>query len=132
MPRGRFITFEGGEGAGKSTQSAAWPSGCAGRGIDVPAHARARRHGRCGGDPRADRPWPGRALAAAEPSSACSLAARDDHLHRAILPALDRGDWVLCDRFADSTRVYQGYAGGLGLELVDRLQAPVLAVTCPI
>jgi dTMP kinase len=55
------------------------------------------------------------------------LAAREDHLHRAILPALDRGAWVLCDRFADSSRVYQGCAGGLGLELVDALQAPLLA-----
>ena len=59
------------------------------------------------------------------------LAARDDHLHRAILPALAGGAWVLCDRFADSSRVYQGHAGGLGLDLVDRLQAPVLAGNLP-
>ena len=59
------------------------------------------------------------------------LAAREDHLHRAILPALDRGQWVLCDRFANSTRVYQGCAGGLGLELVDALQAPLLGAHRP-
>jgi len=45
---------------------------------------------------------------------------------RVILPAVTAGRWVLCDRFADSTRVYQGLAGGLGLELVDRLQEPAL------
>ena len=54
------------------------------------------------------------------------LAAREDHLHRAILPALPAGRWVLCDRFADSSRVYQGIAGELGLDLVDALQAPLL------
>jgi dTMP kinase len=59
------------------------------------------------------------------------LAARDDHLHRLVLPAIDRGAWVLCDRFADSSRVYQGYAGGLGVELVDTLHGPLLAHTRP-
>lgn len=59
------------------------------------------------------------------------MAARDDHLHRAILPALTSGVWVVCDRFADSSRVYQGYAGGLGLDLVDRLQEPVLGEHMP-
>lgn len=54
------------------------------------------------------------------------MAARDDHLHRAVRPALDRGAWVLCDRFVDSSRVYQGHAGELGVELVDRLHAPLL------
>ena len=55
------------------------------------------------------------------------LAARSDHVARVILPAVRAGRWVLCDRFADSTRVYQGIAGGLGLDLVDRLQEPALA-----
>jgi dTMP kinase len=54
------------------------------------------------------------------------LAARTEHLHHVIRPALDRGAVVLCDRFADSTRVYQGLAGGLGLDLVETMQAPVL------
>ena len=48
-------------------------------------------------------------------------AARDDHVRRVIQPALAAGSWVLCDRFIDSTRVYQGIAGGLGVERVDRL-----------
>ncbi len=54
------------------------------------------------------------------------LAARSDHVLRLIRPALAAGRWVLCDRFADSTRVYQGMAAGLGLELVDRLMEPSL------
>jgi dTMP kinase len=58
-------------------------------------------------------------------------AARDDHLRRLILPALERGQWVLCDRFADSTRVYQGIAGGLGCEQVDRLHACALPPITP-
>ena len=59
------------------------------------------------------------------------LAAREDHLHRAILPGTGPRPWVLCDRFANSTRVYQGFAGGLGLELVDALQAPLLGAHRP-
>lgn len=54
------------------------------------------------------------------------LAARAEHLHHVVRPALARGAIVLCDRFADSTRVYQGLAGGLGLDLVETMLAPVL------
>jgi dTMP kinase len=53
-------------------------------------------------------------------------AARDDHVRRVIQPALAAGSWVLCDRFIDSTRVYQGIAGKLGVECVDRLHELVL------
>lgn len=53
-------------------------------------------------------------------------AARDDHVRRVIRPALGAGRWVLCDRFVDSTRVYQGIASGLGVDLVDRLHALML------
>lgn len=49
------------------------------------------------------------------------LAARDDHVRRVVRPALAAGSWVLCDRFIDSTRVYQGIAGGLGILRIDRL-----------
>src|SRR5262249_28996244 len=52
-------------------------------------------------------------------------------VRRVIQPALARGAWVLCDRFVDSTRVYQGIAGGLGLELVDRLHALLLPGLMP-
>ena len=111
MTRGRFITIEGGEGAGKSTQLrhlAARPARARHR---LPGHPRARRHGGCGGDPRADRPWPARALARHWPSSICSSPPARITCTAPILPALDRGEWVLCDRFANSTRVYQGCAG---------------------
>jgi dTMP kinase len=59
------------------------------------------------------------------------IAARDDHARRLIRPTLDSGGWVLCDRFVDSTRVYQGLAAGLGLELVDRLHALLLPDLVP-
>ena len=125
MTRGRFITIEGGEGAGKSTQLRRLAADLAARGIDClvtrepggTEGAEAIRELIVYGPPERWRPLAELYL---------FLAAREDHLHRAILPALDRGQWVLCDRFADSTRVYQGWAGGLGLDLVDRLQAPLL------
>lgn len=130
LPRGRFITFEGGEGAGKSTQCRRLAERLRDRGIAClvtrepggTEGAEAIRELIVHGPAERWRPL----------SELCLfMAARDDHLHRAILPALDRGEWVLCDRFADSSRVYQGYAGGLGLELVDRLLAPVLAGHLP-
>ena len=123
MTRGRFITIEGGEGAGKSTQLRRLAADLAARGIDClvtrepggTEGAEAIRELIVHGPPERWRPLAELYL---------FLAAREDHLHRAILPALEQGRWVLCDRFADSTRVYQGWAGGLGLDLVDRLQAP--------
>ena len=125
MTRGRFITIEGGEGAGKSTQLRRLAASLRGRGIDClltrepggTEGAEAIRELLVHGPAERWRPLAELYL---------FLAAREDHLHRAVLPALARGAWVLCDRFADSTRVYQGIAGGLGLELVDRLQAPLL------
>ena len=59
------------------------------------------------------------------------MAARSDHLDRVIRPALERGTWVISDRFHDSSRVYQGIAGGLGLETVDRLHEPLLCGLAP-
>lgn len=125
MTRGRFITIEGGEGAGKSTQLGRLAASLRGRGIDCvltrepggTEGAEAIRELIVHGPAERWRPLAELYL---------FLAAREDHLHRAILPALDRGAWVLCDRFADSTRVYQGIADNLGLDLVDSLQAPLL------
>ena len=130
MTRGRFITIEGGEGAGKSTQLRLLAAGLRERGIDClitrepggTEGAEAIRELIVTGPPERWRPLAELYL---------FLAAREDHLHRAILPTLANGRWVLCDRFADSTRVYQGYAGGLGLELVDALQAPLLGAHRP-
>ena len=54
------------------------------------------------------------------------MAARCEHLHHVIRPALAAGEWVVCDRFHDSSRVYQGLAGAVGLDVVDRLHEPLL------
>ena len=110
--RGRFITLEGGEGAGKSVQAARLEEQLAALGLKV---VRTREPG---GSPGAE------ALREAiltgfaadfRPAGQALLfaAARVDHLDKTILPALERGAWVVCDRFADSTRAYQGVAGAL-------------------
>jgi dTMP kinase len=58
-------------------------------------------------------------------------AARDDHVRRLVRPAIEQGAWVLCDRFVDSTRVYQGMAGGLGCEPIDQLHDWLLGGLVP-
>ena len=112
MPRGRFITLEGGEGAGKSTQLRALATELRGRGLEVietrepggSAGAEAIRALLLTGS--AER-WTSRAEAL------LFAAARSDHVERLIRPALERGAWVLCDRFIDSSRAYQSGASGL-------------------
>lgn len=120
VARGRFITLEGGEGAGKTTQIARLASRLRNEGHSV------RTTREPGGTPSAqairelvvsgagDR-W--------DPVSEALLmyAARRDHVERLIGPALEAGEWVLCDRFSDSTMAYQGYAGGLGRDWVAAL-----------
>lgn len=109
---GRFITLEGGEGVGKSTQAKRLAEALRARGRTVVVTrepggtpgAEAIRELLMNG--RADR-WSARVEAL------LFAAARADHVERVIRPALDGGDWVLCDRFIDSTRAYQGGAGGI-------------------
>lgn len=109
---GRFITLEGGEGVGKSTQAKQLAEALRALGKTVivtrepggTPGAEAIRELLMNG--RADR-WSARVEAL------LFAAARADHVERVIRPALDRGEWVLCDRFIDSTRAYQGGAGGL-------------------
>jgi dTMP kinase len=125
MARGVFITFEGGEGAGKSTQLRRLADRLAGAGREVVATrepggspgAEAIRGLLVNGD--VDR-W--------SPITETLLinAARRDHVERVIAPALARGAVVLCDRFADSTRAYQGAGGGAPAELIGVLEAAVL------
>jgi dTMP kinase len=118
--RGRFITVEGGEGAGKSTQIALLASALAQAGINVlstrepggSAGAEAIRKLLLVG---ADERWD------AVSEALLLYAARRDHVARLIAPALQRGEWVLCDRFADSTVAYQGYGRGLALADLDAL-----------
>ncbi len=117
---GRFITLEGGEGAGKSTQIARLADWLSARGREVVATREP------GGSPGAEmirkllvegpaERWDG-------PTEALlHYAARRDHLRLTVWPALKRGAWVISDRFADSTRAYQGYGHGLDLAMLARL-----------
>jgi dTMP kinase len=130
MSRGRFITMEGGEGAGKTTQVKLLMAALEHRRIP----ARATREP--GGSPGAeairrlllegdsDR-WDavGEAL--------LLVAARSDHVARLIAPSLAEGVWVVSDRFADSTLAYQGYGRGLALEDVMRLHRFALGSFAP-
>lgn len=109
---GRFITLEGGEGVGKSTQLKALAEAIIARGHQVittrePGGSEGAEAIRAllmqGGEDK----WSARAEAL------LFAAARADHVEKLVLPALTRGDWVLCDRFIDSSRAYQGGAGGL-------------------
>jgi dTMP kinase len=117
MSMGRFIAFEGGEGAGKSTQSRLLAEALRERGLEV---VLTREPGGTEGgeairDLLLDPAGPGW-----EPEAEALLfaAARSDHVARLIRPALGRGAWVICDRFIDSTRAYQGGGGGLADEAI--------------
>ena len=120
MTRGRFITFEGGEGAGKSTQSGLLAAWLAKQGVEV---IQTREPG---GSPRAEvlRELLLSGLVAPfgpEAEALLFAVARADHMKETIRPGLESGSWVICDRFIDSTRAYQG-AGGVGPEEINRLE----------
>jgi dTMP kinase len=128
--RGRFITFEGGEGAGKSTQAKLLKERLEGRGT------RAVLTREPGGSAGAEQIR--KLLVEGEPErwtamteTLLFLAARSDHVAKLIAPALADGAWVICDRFIDSTLVYQGVARGLGLERVRALQTAALGDIVP-
>ena len=128
--RGRFISFEGGEGAGKSTQIRLLVDALAARGLDVIATREP------GGSPGAEEIR--RLLVSGDPGrwdgvteALLHFAARRDHLARTIWPALDAGRWVVTDRFADSTMAYQGYGHGLGREPIERLYAVAVGDFAP-
>ncbi|MDP9103277.1 MAG: dTMP kinase [Pseudomonadota bacterium] len=130
MRRGIFITFEGGEGAGKSTQLRLLSDRLAATGREIVATREP------GGSQGAEAIRALLVQGAADRWSALSetlllYAARADHLERLIRPALARGAIVICDRFADSTRAYQGAAGGVAPDFIDRVEREVLAQTRP-
>jgi dTMP kinase len=119
--RGRFITFEGGEGSGKSTQIKT-----------LAEHLNAERLRTLvtrepGGSPGAEiirhlvLSGVGKLLGA-DAETLLFAAARDDHVRSVILPALSQGIWVLCDRFSDSTRVYQGRVGHVAPEVLNAME----------
>jgi dTMP kinase len=122
VSRGRFITLEGGEGVGKSTQVKALAEALRGRGVDVLV---TREPGGSEGAERvrelllagAEERWGPRAEAL------LFAAARADHVEKTIRPALEAGRWVLSDRFVDSSLAYQGGAGALGVEKVREINA---------
>jgi dTMP kinase len=130
VSRGRFITFEGGEGAGKSTQLKRLVARLQGLGRDVVATREP------GGSPGAESIRELVLNGAADRWSPVTetllmYAARRDHIERVIRPALARGQWVVCDRFADSTRAYQGAAGGADPGLIAAMETYILEDTRP-
>jgi dTMP kinase len=119
--RGRFITLEGGEGAGKSTQAKLLAEKVAGLG--VPVVVTREPGGSPGAEALRDIILSGKAAPFGAAGEAILFsAARIDHIDRLIAPALDRGAWVISDRFADSTRAYQGVAGKLDPALIASLE----------
>jgi dTMP kinase len=130
MTTGRFITFEGGEGAGKTTQLKRLAARLEAAGHEVVATREP------GGSPGAESIRELVLKGSADRWSPVTetllmYAARRDHIERVIRPALERGAWVVCDRFADSTRAYQGAAGGTEPALIAALETYILQATRP-
>jgi dTMP kinase len=128
--RGRFITFEGGEGTGKSTHAKLLAERLKGLGIGMvltrepggSAGAEAIRHVLLSGAAKPLGPVAETILFA---------AARDDHVRSTIEPALARGNWVVSDRFIDSTRVYQGVLGHVDAQLIRALERTTIGGLMP-
>ncbi|MGZ8387959.1 MAG: dTMP kinase [Rhodoplanes sp.] len=129
MP-GKFITFEGGEGTGKSTQASLLAGRLKGLGIEVvltrepggSAGAEVIRHVILSGAAKPLGP---------DVEAVLFAAARADHLDQVIRPALERGAWVVCDRFVDSTRVYQGALGQVDPRLLRGLERVTIGTAVP-
>jgi len=124
VSRGRFITLEGIEGAGKSTIARFAHEWLGARGVPSVLTREP------GGTPLAERVreivlTPGSEVIGPQAEMLLMFAARAIHLSNLVRPALERGDWVICDRFTDATRAYQGGGRGLPLELIDELAATV-------
>ena len=128
--RGRFITFEGGEGSGKSTHARLLADRLNSLGIEVVLTREP------GGSPGAEiirhillsgiaKPL------GAETEAILFAAARDDHVRTTIRPALIAGKWVICDRFIDSTRVYQGVLGKVDAKLIRGLERVTVGAAMP-
>ena len=117
--RGRFITLEGGEGAGKSTQARLLKATLRGLGLDV---LRTREPGGVpGADILRELLLSGRHDWTPDAEVMLHFAARTEHVARLIEPALAEGVWVICDRFADSTMVYQGFGQGADRAVIASL-----------
>ena len=128
--RGHFITFEGGEGSGKSTHAVTLAQRLTSLGLDVvltrepggSTGAEIIRHILLSGIAKP---------LGAETEAILFAAARDDHVRNTILPALQTGHWVICDRFIDSTRVYQGALGNVDQRLIRSLERVTVGPAVP-
>jgi len=128
--RGHFITFEGGEGSGKSTHAATLAQRLKSTGLEVvltrepggSTGAEIIRHILLSGLAKPLGP---------ETEAILFAAARDDHVRNTILPALDAGRWVVSDRFIDSTRVYQGVVGSVDQRLIRSLERVTVGAAVP-
>lgn len=122
---GKFITLEGGEGAGKTTLAKTLSKRLGAKGVDCvitrepggTPNAESLRELLVEGDTKRWSPLAETLLL---------YAARADHIERLIRPALDKGQWVICDRFSDSTRAYQGAAGGLETDRISQIDQACL------
>ncbi|HEX9073057.1 MAG TPA: dTMP kinase [Pseudolabrys sp.] len=128
--RGHFITFEGGEGSGKSTHAATLAQRLKSLGLKVvltrepggSTGAEIIRHILLSGIAKP---------LGAETEAILFAAARDDHVRNTILPGLNSGHWVICDRFIDSTRVYQGALGNVDQRLIRSLERVTVGSAVP-
>jgi dTMP kinase len=128
--RGHFITFEGGEGSGKSTHAATLAQRLKSLGLDVvltrepggSTGAEIIRHILLSGIAKP---------LGAETEAILFAAARDDHVRNTIMPALESGQWVICDRFIDSTRVYQGALGNVDQRVIRGLERVTVGSAVP-
>lgn len=127
MTRGKFITFEGGEGAGKTTQVARLAERLRAGGVETVVTREP------GGTPLGESIRDVVLGASPEPVTELLLfaAARAEHVAKVIRPALAHGTWVLCDRFVDSTRVYQGVMAGVSADLIGAIEMRTVAPTFP-
>ncbi|KUO64397.1 MAG: thymidylate kinase [Alphaproteobacteria bacterium BRH_c36] len=128
MTRGKLITFEGGEGSGKSTQASHLVAHLGGQGIEAVLTREP------GGVPFAERLR--ELILAKRPSSPNTefllfAAARCEHIADLIEPVLSLGQWVVCDRYIDSTRVYQGRLAGIDPELIAMVEQKTVAPVFP-
>jgi dTMP kinase len=128
--RGRFITFEGGEGTGKSTQAAMLAKRLRAYGLGVVLTREP------GGSPGAEAIRHVILSGAAQPLGSHAeailfAAARHDHVRELIRPSLEGGQWVVCDRFADSTRIYQGALGNVDARVIRSLERIAVGDTRP-
>ncbi len=127
---GKFISFEGGEGTGKSTQIRRLAARLRALGMDV---VETREPGGTKGAEIVRRTILSGRVQPLGPFAEALLmnAARDDHLNEVVRPALQAGKWVLCDRFADSTRAYQGALGGVDSSLLTAFENTIIGKDWP-